>query len=277
MGADFRNVSGRLTMSNQGRGQRVPNEPLAVLRAGDHDRFVQVLLARSADRPPLLALFLFNLELARIPDAVREPMAGLIRLQWWRDALADPANGSAHPVLATLAESGLRDRIDPARLEALVDARARELDAAPIGRVAELEAYAERTAGALNAAAASVIGAPPAVVERAERVGTAYGMLGILRALPFVLHRPVGAFSEAVPAELEPLVRAVASRADDLVKGAGPLRGRRHAPVLVLGLLARQDARRLARAGYDVFDGRLAERPPWTVARCLFAASVGRY
>jgi len=58
--------------------------PLSELRARDPDRFLQVLLAPSAVRPAVLALGQFNLELARIADHVREPMAGLIRLQWWR-------------------------------------------------------------------------------------------------------------------------------------------------------------------------------------------------
>lgn len=264
-------------MSNQGRSDGDDAGPLAELRAGDYDRFLQVLLARSAERPALLALFLLNLELARIPDAVREPMAGLIRLQWWRDALLAARTGRSHPALAFLAATDLQERVAHEDLAALVDARERELDATPIADVAGLEAYAGATAGALNGLAARVLGAPAEVVDQAVAAGTAYGVVGILRALPFALGRAAGPFRASVPGELAPLVRRAAARAGEILRDAGPLRGRRYAPALVLGLIARQDMARLTRAGFDLFDGRLAERPPWTLARCLVAARLGRY
>ncbi len=261
----------------------VAADPLGALRAGDRDRYVQVLLARSADRPALLALFLFNLELARIPDAVREPMAGLIRLQWWRDALADTRGAARHPVLAFVQTTDLAARLEPSVLEELVTARERELDATPLTRLADLEAYAAATAGALNAAAARLIGASDRVIGQAADAGTAYGLLGILRALPFVLRRPSGAFAGGtdapgpLPEALRPLVREAGERAAARLAAAGQLRGRSAAPVLVQGLLARQDLARLRRADYDVADSTPAERPPWTVARRPLAKTLGHY
>jgi phytoene/squalene synthetase len=256
-------------------------EPLAALRTGDRDRYLQVLLARSADRPALLALFLLNLELARIPDVVREPMAGLVRLQWWRDALAEPGPSPRHPVLALVAETGLCDRVGRDILQRLVDARERGLETPPLGDPASVEAHAAATAGALNAAAATAIGADAGVVAKARAIGTAYGLLGIVRALPFVVRRPGGTSAEGdeggLPAALTPFVGAAVERAEALLDASRPLRGRSHAPVLALGLLARQDAVRLRRSGLDVTDRHLAERPPWTVARCLLARAIGKY
>ena len=264
-------------MSNQGPSPIVDANPLSTLRVGDHDRFVQVLLADPDDRPALVALFLLNLELARIPEMAREPMAGLIRLQWWRDALQAESAARTHPVLAFLRETDLLARLDRGRLLTLVDARERELDATPLGDVEGIEVYARATAGALTAAAAVVVRAPEPVVAKAEMVGTAYGLLGVLRALPFAVRRTAGPFRASLPPELAPLVRAAVVRAETLLAAARPLRGRRFAPALATALLARQDATRLTRAGFDPFDGRLSERPPWTMARCVVARAFGRY
>jgi NADH dehydrogenase [ubiquinone] 1 alpha subcomplex assembly factor 6 len=59
------------------------------LRRLDPDRYLTALFAPDRRREGLFALYAFNLEVARAREAVREPMMGLIRLQWWRDALEE--------------------------------------------------------------------------------------------------------------------------------------------------------------------------------------------
>ena len=71
-------------------------QALEALRRADRDRFLCALAAPSHLRPDLITLYAFNAELAGIADKVSEPMLGLIRLQWWRDALRDIAAGHAH-------------------------------------------------------------------------------------------------------------------------------------------------------------------------------------
>ena len=66
---------------------------LAEAKRRDPDRFLCALFAPAERRDDLLALLLFNDELARIPDAVTQPVTGLIRLQWWRDALDELLTG----------------------------------------------------------------------------------------------------------------------------------------------------------------------------------------
>ena len=61
--------------------------------AGDPDRYLCALFAPEPRREPLLALVLLHRELARVPARVTNPMAGLIRYQWWRDAVAEAAAG----------------------------------------------------------------------------------------------------------------------------------------------------------------------------------------
>jgi len=58
-----------------------------LVRAADRDRFLTTLFAPAEHRPALLALYAFNLEVARVREIVHEPLAGEIRLQWWNDVL----------------------------------------------------------------------------------------------------------------------------------------------------------------------------------------------
>ena len=271
-------------------------DPLGELRASDRDRFLQVLLAPSAARPALLVLFRFNLELARVADHVREPMAGLIRLQWWRDGIDGLARGTPppHPILDAMAEAQLVERLGADALTALVDARELEVDATPLKRLDDLEAHARATAGSLNRLAARVLDLDDARVAAAEAAGTAYGLLGIVRAVPFVVRRaqpllpeePLAAQGlapdglQGAAGELDalrPVLADIAARAGERLDAVAARQGRAAAAAFVPAVLARQDLARLRRRDFDVFDGRLAERPPWTAARCAAAALLGRY
>ena len=60
-----------------------------ILRRQDPDRYLTALFAPADRRPDLFSLYAFNLELARARESVSEPIMGRMRLQWWRDALAE--------------------------------------------------------------------------------------------------------------------------------------------------------------------------------------------
>lgn len=57
------------------------------VRRYDHDRFLTSLFAPAARREGLLALYAFNVEIAKTAEVVSEAMLGQIRLQWWREAI----------------------------------------------------------------------------------------------------------------------------------------------------------------------------------------------
>src|SRR5207248_5798401 len=84
-----------------------------LVREHDRDRYLAALLAPSAARKHLFALYAFNYEIARIRELVREPMPGELRLQWWRDAVVGQAHGDVarHPaasaVVATIEKFSL--------------------------------------------------------------------------------------------------------------------------------------------------------------------------
>src|SRR6516162_6260554 len=95
-----------------------------LVRAADRDRFLASLFAPSERRDALHALYAFNVEVARVREAAREPLPGEIRLQWWSDVLnGDRAEeASANPVASALLAAIERHRLPVAKLKALVEA-----------------------------------------------------------------------------------------------------------------------------------------------------------
>jgi phytoene synthase len=151
---------------------------LAESRRADPDRYLCALFAPEPRREPLLALVLLRHELARVPARVTSPMAGLIRYQWWRDAIAEAAAGRPReqPVVEGLAAGLGAGWLEAGALEAMVDAHEGDLDGVP-PQGEEVEWRIERTAGALQALSLDCLGpADPPLREAASRVGTAYGL-----------------------------------------------------------------------------------------------------
>ena len=119
----------------------------ALVRAGDRDRFLASLFAPSEHRPALLALYAFNLEIARIHELVRQPLAGEIRLQWWRDPCMLKSYGEAqgHPVAArstaAITNYGLATASDCRRLIGCVQVH---LYNEPMGALADFDGLCGR-------------------------------------------------------------------------------------------------------------------------------------
>jgi len=158
-----------------------------LVRAGDKDRFFASLFAPAQRRGPLFALYAFNLELARVREMAREPMAGEIRLQWWRDAIERPGAGEArtNPVAAALLDTIVRFQLPIPSFMRLIEARGFDLYDDPMPTLAALEAYAQSTSAAVIELAARILGAAEADVSGAiGEAGIAYALAGLLRAFP---------------------------------------------------------------------------------------------
>jgi phytoene synthase len=121
-----------------------------LVRRVDEDRWLSSRYADTQGRNRLVALYAFVWELARVRVSVREPGLGLIRFQWWRDALEEVATGTrvrAHETLYALVETGLAAA---APLSALVDGyeaafESGQRTAEPEGLVMEIAADALAT------------------------------------------------------------------------------------------------------------------------------------
>lgn len=159
-----------------------------LVREADKDRFLATLFAPAAHRDALYALYAFNVEIARVREAVREPLAGEVRLQWWREAIAGERSGEAqaNPVAAALIKAIASHGLPVQPLLELIEARISDLYDDAIANVTDLEDYAARTSSSLIAQAAQILGegAPPPAPELARHAGIAYTLGSLLRAMP---------------------------------------------------------------------------------------------
>lgn len=184
-----------------------------IVRNYDKDRYLVGLCYPAAIRRDLWPLFAFNHEIAKTREVVSEPMLGLIRLQWWRDALAGIYNGQAtpgHEILGALADIIRRHDLPQLLFEALINARARDMDTQPFADIDEVQAYAVATNKPLTLLAMQIVGeeAPDADVDAFTAL---YGLTGILRAEPF-REGQGRSFLTALSSQPVEAVRAVADR-----------------------------------------------------------------
>jgi 15-cis-phytoene synthase len=158
-----------------------------LVREADKDRFLASLFAPGDRRSPLFALYAFNVEVARVREVVREPLAGEVRLQWWRDALEGRTQGEtrANPVAAALLDTITRFNLPIAPLVSLIDARTFDLYDDPMTTLPHLERYARRTSSVLIELASAILcGHEQDLGETASHAGVAYAVAGLLRAFP---------------------------------------------------------------------------------------------
>jgi phytoene synthase len=157
-----------------------------LVREADRDRFVATLFAPASRRRALYALYALNVELARVRELAREPMPGEIRLQWWRDVLGGLRVGEAGPVASALLAIAVRYRLPLTVFTDMIEARSFDLYDDPMGSLAELEAYAEKTSSATTSLAARILndGNEPDLNEAARHAGIAYAIAGLLAAFP---------------------------------------------------------------------------------------------
>ena len=269
------------------------------VRRLDHDRYLTCLFAPASRRAALFALYAFNIEVAKTREVVSQPLLGQIRLQWWRDAIAEVYDGRPrrHEVLDALAPAVWAHDLSQANFDTLIDARERDLEDEPPATLSDLERYAADTAGSLLRLHLEVLGVRDEAAHRAATaVGTAWALVGLMRAVPFharqkrlYLPQEIVAAEGADPGllfEMKPhdgLRRAVA-RVAEAARGrlaeARALRRevpRTAVPALLSARLADGYLRRLSRAGHDVFSALVQEPPPLRQADLVLGALLGRY
>ena len=163
-------------------------------RAGDRDRFEAALFEDDEPlRERFFTLIALNAELARTRLRVSEPHIGLIRLQWWRDAIEEAVAGDpprAHELAAPVSAL-VRTAPDgfAAELTRLVDAWERDLDPEPFASLDALRLQLEATAGRMTRLGGYLaLGAAPEGEEEAalSSVGLADGAARALAATPLL-------------------------------------------------------------------------------------------
>lgn len=149
-----------------------PSDLDALVRRVDPDRWLSSrFVADPAARADLIAIYAYDYELARAPRTASNPLLGEIRLTWWREVLDEIYEDRPvrrHPTAEALAYAVKRRSLSRRPLEAMIDARYRELAPEPMN-LPEALAWAEGTGGGAAEAAAQVLdrSADPATVRSA--------------------------------------------------------------------------------------------------------------
>ena len=177
-----------------------------LVERGDPARFAAVMAAPVPARGGLFAVYAFNLEVARAPWLTQEPMIAEMRLQWWRDVLDEIRGGGpvrrhevARPLARVLGPAGAD------RLEALIEARRRDLERAPFAETEDLRAYLRATSGGLLLTAAETLGA--VAPEPVMQAGFAQGVANWLLAVPRLEAAGCRPLADGRPSAVQALAR----------------------------------------------------------------------
>ncbi|WP_377187620.1 squalene/phytoene synthase family protein [Ruegeria meonggei] len=149
----------------------------------DPDRFMAAMAAPIAARTVLFPIFALNVEVARAPWVTQEPMIAEMRLQWWRDALQEIADGQTarrHEVVTPLS------RVLSPHLATVLDeyvaVRRWDIYRDPFEDEAHFDAYINHSSATLIVASAQALGVADEAVLR--DFGYGVGVANWLRAIP---------------------------------------------------------------------------------------------
>ena len=228
-------------------------EVLALSRM-DRERYLTALMAPHGVQGALLALIAYNQELAHATFGVSEPMIGQIKLQWWIDAMPRifAGDGPNHPVAQALAGAGDVLASQQEALQKLAEARTFELEEGSPQSLDALIRYAEASGGDLQRIWAAVLS--PEHEETAHLVGTAWALIGLMRALPYTKDKG----RDMLPGGVS--VREVLGEAEARLTLARATKVPKHAlPSVLIARLADRHLKRLERQNWDP---ALREEPP---------------
>lgn len=246
-----------------------------LVRKHDPDRFLLSLFVPPDRREDLWALYAFNYEIARTREVVTDTNLGLIRLQWWRDALGGGA-GEGGPVLAAVLSAMARHDLPRGLFDSLIYAREFDLEDRAPASLEGMVNYADFTSTPLMDLSLKILSRP---CEGARDIATAYALTGLLRAVPAHLRQrrcylpadripPVEELYEGRGVErLKVVVKDVVEKAESL------FRTQDDAFVKIHAKLAKMYLGQIRAAGYDVFSPRL-KIPPLARGLRLLAARL---
>lgn len=156
-----------------------------IVEKGDPDRFRTVMAAPVAARAKMFPLYALNIEVSRAPWVTQEAMIAEMRMQWWRDALEEMAQGGAvrkHEVTTPLA--CILSPAQARRLDASVAARRWDIYKDAFEDQAHLDAYIDQTAGHLMWTACELLGAAAEAERDVRDLAYGAGVAAFLRAVP---------------------------------------------------------------------------------------------
>ncbi|MBL4646405.1 MAG: squalene/phytoene synthase family protein [Rhizobiales bacterium] len=164
------------------------------LKQSDSIRFYSAQFSPADCRADLCTLYAFDMEIRKVSQSVREPMAGEIRLQWWRDVFLGERDGeaAASPIALAILELMRRRALPSDVFETYLDGRIFDLYQDKMQDQQAFEAYAGQTDGTIFQLA-SIISDP----ANARSAAVMNGYLACVSALWTRCIVPLAAGSDA--------------------------------------------------------------------------------
>jgi phytoene synthase len=162
-----------------------------IARENERDLWLAALFAPERLRPHLHALAAFAHETRGVAARVREPLAGEMRLAWWREALAGarPAEAAGAPIAAAAIDTMAKFALPVAAFDGLLQALTFDVYDDAMESLEALEAYGIATAGALAALRAQVLAEGRETGARAASDAAGAGLALADAVLDFALGR----------------------------------------------------------------------------------------
>ena len=218
----------------------------ALVEKADPLRFRAAMATPVPARRTLFPLYAFNIEVARAPWVTEEPMIAEMRLQWWRDALEEIAEGKTvrrHEVVDALA--GVLDPQATRCLDGLIAARRWDIYKDPFEDAAHFDDYINATSGHLMWTAARLLGEAQEDVVRDFAYGV--GIANMFQAIPALDAQNRKPLMDKSPAGVAALASKALGRLDRAKAarksvsnqaGAGLIAGYHARPILQMALTA---------------------------------------
>lgn len=260
------------------------------VRKHDPDRFLLSLFAPPEKREALWALYAFNYEIAKTREVVTETKLGLIRLQWWKDAIVDIYNGKMPPsndVLESLCLAIREHDLPQNFFDELMYAREFDLEDRLPANLDGMIKYAEFTSVPLLKLGLKISGAD-AEDANIKNVAAVYSLTGLLRAVPIHARQrrcylpedflnKVGVSKDDLYAgrdvqKLKPVTKAVYDEINKRCHLARREVSQNDKYLQIHLSLAQMYLNQIKRCGYDAFDPRLLIPPLARGLRLWWAA-----
>lgn len=175
-----------------------------LVKRRDYEGFLCTLLLPPQARQAAFAVRAFNVEVSGVRDAVSERTIGLMRFQFWRDAVEAIYSSGVRatpdqPVAAQLGAAAERHGLSKKLLLRMIECRKARLSERPFSSLDEADEYSHEAFSSLNylvleclqsqADSGPATSADGHARHAANQLGQAQGLVTLLRATPYAASR----------------------------------------------------------------------------------------
>lgn len=268
------------------------------VKANDYYRYICCLFTPENLRERLFALYAFNFEISKIKDITSEPMTGLIRITWWKEALEEIYSGKTirnHEVVKPLSKLIKSVKFPREYFDNMVAAREVEIGVKQLENFEELRQYLDDTGGGLLKSSMLALGANDnEALEAASKIGMAYALVFQLRVFKWnaskrrviipndMLKRHLITVEDIVEGRqlelVKPIVRELCDKAEEYLNEARACAVlRKDAPTVYLhSIIAGYFINLIRQNNYDLFRSNLEGSKLSLLIKIFCAAKFGK-